>query len=90
MRFRTPDGREFSTDWAQIVGAETGISLTSGGLDLGLRSRLVRLGKFDYEPPPLPETHRLAVAPRSGTQVGRNAPCPCGSGNKFKRCHGAL
>lgn len=21
--------------------------------------------------------------------VGRNAPCPCGSGKKFKRCHGA-
>ncbi len=20
--------------------------------------------------------------------VGRNDPCPCGSGNKFKRCHG--
>lgn len=23
---------------------------------------------------------------RGGT--GRNDPCPCGSGNKFKRCHG--
>ena len=22
--------------------------------------------------------------------VGRNAPCPCGSGSKFKHCHGAL
>jgi preprotein translocase subunit SecA len=21
--------------------------------------------------------------------VGRNEPCPCGSGRKFKRCHGA-
>ena len=21
--------------------------------------------------------------------VGRNAPCPCGSGKKFKQCHGA-
>lgn len=21
--------------------------------------------------------------------VGRNAPCPCGSGNKFKKCHGS-
>jgi len=20
--------------------------------------------------------------------LGRNAPCPCGSGRKFKRCHG--
>jgi hypothetical protein len=23
------------------------------------------------------------------TAVGRNDPCPCGSGQKFKRCHGA-
>jgi preprotein translocase subunit SecA len=22
-------------------------------------------------------------------QVSRNAPCPCGSGHKYKRCHGA-
>ena len=23
-----------------------------------------------------------------GTKVGRNDPCPCGSGRKFKKCHG--
>ena len=23
-----------------------------------------------------------------GGDVGRNDPCPCGSGQKFKRCHG--
>jgi preprotein translocase subunit SecA len=23
-------------------------------------------------------------------KVGRNAPCPCGSGKKYKRCHGAV
>jgi hypothetical protein len=22
------------------------------------------------------------------TELGRNAPCSCGSGKKFKRCHG--
>jgi preprotein translocase subunit SecA len=22
-------------------------------------------------------------------KVGRNDPCPCGSGKKYKRCHGA-
>ena len=24
------------------------------------------------------------------TKVGRNDPCPCGSGNKFKKCCGAM
>ena len=26
---------------------------------------------------------------KSGPQVGRNDPCPCGSGKKYKKCHGA-
>ena len=25
---------------------------------------------------------------RTTGEVSRNAPCPCGSGNKYKRCHG--
>ena len=28
--------------------------------------------------------------PASWGKVGRNEPCPCGSGKKFKHCHGAL
>jgi preprotein translocase subunit SecA len=33
-----------------------------------------------------------AAAPfvRTERKVGRNEPCPCGSGRKFKHCHGAL
>ena len=27
---------------------------------------------------------------RSGRKVGRNEPCPCGSGKKYKQCHGRL
>ncbi|HET9276324.1 MAG TPA: SEC-C metal-binding domain-containing protein, partial [Gemmatimonadales bacterium] len=26
---------------------------------------------------------------RAGDKVGRNDPCPCGSGKKYKKCHGA-
>ena len=26
---------------------------------------------------------------REGKKVGRNEPCPCGSGKKYKKCHGA-
>jgi hypothetical protein len=36
-------------------------------------------------PPVLPgSAPALTVTPR----IGRNEPCPCGSGKKFKRCHG--
>ena len=38
-------------------------------------------------------TNRGAARPRSPVTVektpGRNAPCPCGSGKKYKKCHGA-
>jgi len=27
--------------------------------------------------------------PWAGQDISRNAPCPCGSGNKYKHCHGA-
>jgi preprotein translocase subunit SecA len=27
---------------------------------------------------------------REGRKVGRNEPCPCGSGKKYKQCHGRL
>jgi uncharacterized protein len=34
---------------------------------------------------------RISHAPirRDGPKVGRNDPCPCGSGKKFKSCHGS-
>jgi preprotein translocase subunit SecA len=32
---------------------------------------------------------RTVVAPRSVSKVGRNDPCPCGSGKKYKKCCGS-
>ncbi|WP_444910267.1 preprotein translocase subunit SecA [Microbulbifer sp. TRSA005] len=41
----------------------------------------------------LPESQPQQAAPvpeRRGPKVGRNDPCPCGSGKKYKQCHGKL
>jgi len=27
---------------------------------------------------------------RKGRKIGRNEPCPCGSGKKYKHCHGKI
>ncbi|MCX7255256.1 MAG: SEC-C metal-binding domain-containing protein, partial [Polaromonas sp.] len=35
-------------------------------------------------------TLRTAIASSAQPHVGRNDPCPCGSGKKFKLCHGKL
>jgi preprotein translocase subunit SecA len=37
-----------------------------------------------------PEESPAAPFVRGERKVGRNEPCPCGSGRKFKHCHGAL
>lgn len=38
----------------------------------------------DHGHEPLQETYR-----RDTPKLGRNDPCHCGSGKKFKKCHGA-
>jgi preprotein translocase subunit SecA len=51
-------------------------------------------GGEDEAPPQRPAGRpqpRVTVQPvrRDGPKIGRNDPCPCGSGQKFKKCHGA-
>ena len=41
-------------------------------------------------PPAAPAAPRPETFIRDQQKVGRNDPCPCGSGKKFKNCHGAL
>ncbi|WP_414693905.1 preprotein translocase subunit SecA [Phenylobacterium sp.] len=47
-----------------------------------------------FLPDSVPSDERAALPisalPAGWEQTGRNAPCPCGSGRKFKHCHGAL
>jgi preprotein translocase subunit SecA len=33
-------------------------------------------------------TDEIQTIRREGKKVGRNDPCPCGSGKKYKKCHG--
>jgi hypothetical protein len=39
---------------------------------------------------PRPRAQPIAEGPSSWGKVGRNDPCPCGSGKKYKQCHGRL
>jgi preprotein translocase subunit SecA len=42
-------------------------------------------------PPPLPTADGEPTPfVREQPKVGRNQPCPCGSGKKYKQCHGRL
>jgi preprotein translocase subunit SecA len=39
---------------------------------------------------PAPRPAAVETFVRNARKVGRNEPCPCGSGKKFKQCHGKL
>lgn len=45
------------------------------------------IGMRDYW---LPQRKEAAIYRREGAKVGRNDLCPCGSGKKYKSCHGRL
>jgi hypothetical protein len=51
-----------------------------------LRTKEVHLNAWEHQI----RTERMPGAPvRAVTKVGRNERCPCGSGRKYKYCHGA-
>ena len=93
------DGRYFDSCLRQIAA----LTLEEGGDDLAEHMEEFYPGKtmsrdtlideacfavqdlrvFWVDHAPKPETRRVEKTP------GRNDPCPCGSGKKYKKCHGA-
>ena len=52
-------------------------------------------GEDELAQPPMPlatppSAERDANNPATWGKVGRNEPCPCGSGKKYKHCHGQI
>ena len=50
----------------------------------------VEVRQPEAEPAAKPAARPAAKPAAQPTKVGRNEPCPCGSGKKFKHCHSAL
>ncbi|MDB6046927.1 MAG: secA [Gammaproteobacteria bacterium] len=71
-------------------GAEAPAEPEAGGFGqpaISLQSSRAAPGSRSPPPPPI-DTHGTFV--RGERKVGRNEACPCGSGKKFKNCHGSL
>ncbi|QGM44518.1 preprotein translocase subunit SecA [Methylocystis heyeri] len=66
----------------------------SAGAEEGTLADLnARLASADFSPAalaPAPVQPRDPQDENTWGKVGRNEPCPCGSGKKYKHCHGAL
>jgi preprotein translocase subunit SecA len=50
----------------------------------------VKYQHTDYDEALANQDQDVAPFEREGVKVGRNDPCPCGSGQKYKQCHGKL
>jgi preprotein translocase subunit SecA len=70
------EGRERKTDMSKMNANKN--EITAAGQEYGANEK-------DYFDPSAPvKQEPLRVEPK----IGRNDPCPCGSGKKFKQCHG--
>lgn len=70
------EGREQRTDMSRM-------QVRKDDTDAGPIPEMMEPGGEYHDPTPVKQ-EPVRVAPR----VGRNDPCPCGSGKKFKQCHG--
>jgi preprotein translocase subunit SecA len=82
---RRPSSRSSST------GGNRNVTYSGGGAQSGAMAMAAAAGGAgvegyaEEEPLPVVEQRRVDEA----DQIGRNDPCWCGSGKKFKKCHGA-
>jgi preprotein translocase subunit SecA len=50
----------------------------------------LRTNRGDEEGGAAQAATRAVSGAATAAKVGRNDPCPCGSGKKYKKCHGAI
>ena len=77
-------------DSGAVFGAELERSLVARSEDLDARER--RLDEKERSLRAAERRLQARAAPLDSSarvKVGRNEPCPCGSGFKYKRCHGS-
>jgi uncharacterized protein YecA (UPF0149 family) len=76
-------------DQGSVFFAELEAELVKRQLILDARERNIEIKEQRLRV--VTQTQPTVVLPRSESEiakVGRNDPCPCGSGVKYKRCHG--
>jgi SWIM/SEC-C metal-binding protein len=66
--------------WKFVCGIEPDYPEDISELEYMLNPKL-----FGGKPPKMKQIDNLPIV-KDGPMIGRNDPCPCGSGKKFKKC----
>jgi hypothetical protein len=79
-------------EMARLAPYESGLS-EQGQIELQMQRRLIEQLRTippppQWDPTALPSRSAPRPAPRRERKIGVNEPCPCGSGKKYKKCHG--
>ena len=77
----TKEGFELFDEMLSIINKEITIYLLKAEIRQNLERKQV-------EKPIADNSKETTKTQRKVTKVGRNDPCPCGSGRKYKQCHG--
>ncbi|HVU99387.1 MAG TPA: preprotein translocase subunit SecA [Puia sp.] len=79
------EGREQKTDMSRLKVRKDEMAAAGAGVGVGPQGGVPQEGGKDYYEPSEPVKQEPV---KVGPKIGRNDPCPCGSGKKYKNCHG--
>ena len=83
LRAYTTEGYELFEDLLDTIDKETTMFLLKAEVRQNAERKEVAKGKAADD-----ESKLAKKTPKKSTKVGRNDPCPCGSGRKYKQCCG--
>ena len=83
LRAYTTEGYELFEDLLDTIDKETTMFLLKAEVRQNAERKEVAKGKAADD-----ESKVAKKTPKKSTKVGRNDPCPCGSGRKYKQCCG--
>ena len=83
LREYTKEGSDMFTDMLKVIDKEITLYLLKAEIRQNVEAKKVVEGTAENR-----ETKEAKKQPKKVVKVGRNDPCPCGSGRKYKQCCG--
>ena len=83
LREYTKEGGDMFVDMLRVIDKEITIYLLKAEIRQNIERKQVAEGTAENR-----ETKETKKTPKKVVKVGRNDPCPCGSGKKYKQCCG--